>query len=42
MEMLYYEMEMIPSVDDIKYGGTDEHNRHFFIFQIYPKLNVKR
>lgn len=34
--MLYYEVEMISSVDDIKSGDTDEHNRHFFIFPIYP------
>lgn len=41
MEMLYYEMEMIPSVNGIEAGGIDEHNRYFFIFQIYPNLDVK-
>lgn len=35
-------MEIISSVDDIKSGGTDEHNRHFFIFPIYSNLNVKK
>lgn len=41
MNMLDYEVEAPSSVNDIKYDGANEHNRHFHIFQIYHKLNVK-